>query len=231
MKKINTAFITLVFSVFCGKAMACGDSPFIGEICTFAFAYCPDGFVNADGRTLQVNQYQALYSLLGTRYGGVANQTFAVPNLTGRAVVGTGSANPGQGISAVALASIRGTETVTLSVANLPAHTHTAAFTPTSNSSPVQINISTQSGAIQVPVNGSMLAAGNAGGGNNATIYTNGSTPPSTVTLGGITGGTFTGGSVAIGNTGNNLPATNLPPEMGLTQCIAITGFYPIQPN
>jgi microcystin-dependent protein len=230
MKHFKTAVLSSILTACSGQAMACGDTPFIGEICTFAFSYCPQGFVNADGRLLPLQQNQALYALLGTRYGGDGKATFGVPNLTGRSVVGTGNANPSAGISAVALASTRGTETVTLSVANLPAHNHSATFAPTSNSSPVQINISTQSGTLQVPINGSMLSAGNAGTSNNATIYSNGTAQPNTVTLGGVTGGVFTGGTVVIGNTGGNVAVPNLPPQIGLTQCIAVTGAYPMIP-
>ena len=230
MKHFKTAVLSSILAACSGQAMACGDTPFIGEICTFAFSYCPQGFVNADGRLLPLQQNQALYALLGTRYGGDGRTTVGVPNLTGRSVVGTGVANPAAGISAVALASTRGTETVVLNVSNLAAHTHAATFTPTSGSSPIQINVSTQTGALQVPVNGSMLAAGNAGLSNSATIYSNGSAQSGTVSLGGISGGTFSGGVVAVANTGSNTPVPNLPPQMGLTQCIATTGMYPMQP-
>ena len=111
MKQFKAAFLSSMLAVCSGQAMACGDTPFIGEICTFAFSYCPQGFVNADGRLLPLQQNQALYALLGTRYGGDGKTTVGVPNLTGRSVVGTGVANPAAGISAVALASTRGTET------------------------------------------------------------------------------------------------------------------------
>lgn len=229
MKFINSAIVSSMLAIGCGQAMACGDNPFIGEVCTFTFSYCPQGFINADGRTLPIQQHQALFALMGFRYGGDGKTTFGIPNLTGRSIIGTGVANSATGISAVALGSTRGTENVTLTVANLPSHSHSASFTPTSNSSPVQINVSTQTGALQVPVSGSMLAAGNAPLNSSATIYSNGSAQSGTVPLGGVVGGIFSGGTVAIGNTGGNASVPNIPPQIGLTQCIAETGVYPMQ--
>ena len=92
--------------------------PFIGEIRSFAFGIVPRGWHVCDGSLLQIQSNAALYSLLGTRYGGDGVQTFALPDLRGRA-----PRCAGQGLSA---GTKGGSETVTLSSNNLPQHTHTA---------------------------------------------------------------------------------------------------------
>lgn len=110
-------------------AQACGDSPYLATICTFAMNYCPNGFLPADGRQMSISANTALYALLGIRFGGDGATYFNLPDLRGRTVVGTGTgANPT--LTPVVLGAKTGAETVTLSAAQtpLPAHTHTAAL-------------------------------------------------------------------------------------------------------
>ena len=63
--------------------------PYVGEIRCVAFNAIPDGWMSCDGSTLQISQFTALYSLLGTAYGGDGKRTFGLPNLNNRAVTGT----------------------------------------------------------------------------------------------------------------------------------------------
>jgi microcystin-dependent protein len=100
----------------------------LGEIRTFAGNYVPDNWVLCDGRKLSVNDFAALYSLLGTAFGGNGTVDFAVPNLCGRTVIKTGT---GTGLSPYAYAQQGGTEGVTLTGANLPAHTHVVSVSTT----------------------------------------------------------------------------------------------------
>lgn len=90
--------------------------PFIGEIRPFAFDYPPRGWAACNGQLLAINTNQALFSILGTTYGGNGTTNFALPNLQGRAPVHA----PG----ASSLGEAGGAETVTLTQANLPAHAH-----------------------------------------------------------------------------------------------------------
>ena len=92
--------------------------PFIGEIQVFPFGFAPRGWAQCNGQLLPINQNQALFSLLGTMYGGDGRTTFALPDLRGRVALGVG---PGysQGQQA-------GEEAHTLSVSEMPAHTHGA---------------------------------------------------------------------------------------------------------
>lgn len=92
--------------------------PFIGEIRMFAGNFAPVGWLICDGTLLPIQNYDALYSLLGTTYGGNGTTTFALPDLRGRIPIHRNTQYP-QGAAG-------GTETVTLTPAQLPAHTHTA---------------------------------------------------------------------------------------------------------
>ncbi|MFO1035287.1 MAG: tail fiber protein [Geminicoccaceae bacterium] len=97
-----------------GPAPAHADTePFLGQLAIFAGTYCPKGWLPADGRTLAINQNQALFSLLGTIYGGNGQTTFALPDLRGRASVGVGQ---GYGLSEVSLGQKDGTEVATVNI-------------------------------------------------------------------------------------------------------------------
>ncbi len=106
------------------NAQACSDSSYIGSICTVAFDYCPDGTLPADGRQLAVNQYNAVYALLGYRFGG-SGSYFNIPDLRSRVPVGY-STSLVPGLAAVGLGQKDGVQSVTLLPDNLPAHTHPA---------------------------------------------------------------------------------------------------------
>ncbi len=96
--------------------------PFIGEIRMFAGTFAPRGNSFCDGQLLAISQNQALFSLLGTTYGGDGRTTFALPDLRGRLPLHVGT---GPGLSPRALGSKGGTETETITEAQLPSHTHT----------------------------------------------------------------------------------------------------------
>ncbi|RQG94475.1 phage tail protein [Natrarchaeobius chitinivorans] len=96
---------------------------YMGGISMFAGSFAPKGFMMCDGRPLQVQNYQALFSLLGTTYGGNGQTTFRVPNLTGRTPIGAGR---GTGRTSRELGETGGAEQVTLTERELPAHGHEA---------------------------------------------------------------------------------------------------------
>ena len=95
--------------------------PFIGEIRIFAFGFAPQGWALCNGQLLPINQNQALFSLLGTTYGGNGTTTFALPDLRSRVPVHQGQ---GPGLSPYAEGQAGGTEAVTLAAAQMPQHTH-----------------------------------------------------------------------------------------------------------
>jgi microcystin-dependent protein len=96
------------------------SSPYLGEIRMFAGTYAPYSWHLCDGSLLAIATYDALYTLLGTTYGGDGMNTFGVPDLRGRVPVGTGT---GSGQTFV-IGQFAGNERVPLSVANMPSHTH-----------------------------------------------------------------------------------------------------------
>ncbi len=112
--------------------------PYIGEIRIFAGNYAPEGWMFCEGQLLQIVQYSALFSLLRTTYGGNGTTTFALPNLTGRAVVDAGT---GPGLTPRTVPQTGGVATVTLNTNTMAPHTHAAmgtadsgATTPTEGS-------------------------------------------------------------------------------------------------
>lgn len=134
------------------SAQACNAEPYIGTVCTFAFDWCPQGYLPADGRLLQIREYTALFGLVGFRYGGDQQNTFGIPDLRGRTPVGKGL---GTGLTqSIAMGQVIGQQELTLAPAQLPAHTHTAVFTPTTGSASVSIPASagnlTVAAALQV---------------------------------------------------------------------------------
>ena len=93
------------------------SQPYLGEIRMVGFNFPPRNWVKCDGQNLPIEQYQALFSLLGTAYGGDGRSTFALPDLRGR--------TPLHISSSISLGTHDGDETVTLGTDNLPSHTHT----------------------------------------------------------------------------------------------------------
>ena len=98
------------------------SSPFLGQIEIFGFNFPPKNWVQCRGQILPIQQYQALFSLLGTTYGGNGVSTFGLPDLQGRAPVGAGTDRVG---AQWVLGQKSGSESITLTTASMPAHTHT----------------------------------------------------------------------------------------------------------
>ncbi|HEX4276434.1 MAG TPA: tail fiber protein [Bryobacteraceae bacterium] len=97
------------------------QTPYLGAIFIFAGNFAPRGYQLCQGQLLPIQQYTAVFSLLGTTYGGNGVSTFALPDLRGRAPIGSGN---GQGLSPVILGEIAGAEHVSILTSNLPAHNH-----------------------------------------------------------------------------------------------------------
>lgn len=96
--------------------------PFVAEIRIFPFNFPPTGWAHCDGQLLPISQNTALFSLLGTTYGGNGKSTFALPNLQGCAPMHPGQ---GPGLSLHDLGETNGTDTITLLESEIPSHTHT----------------------------------------------------------------------------------------------------------
>jgi len=103
--------------------------PFIGEIRMFAGSFAPAGWAFCDGQTMPIAENDALFTLIGTTYGGDGQETFALPDLRGRVPLHQGT---GPGLSTYVLGEAAGVETVTLTTQQIPTHNH--AFSATTSS-------------------------------------------------------------------------------------------------
>lgn len=169
---------------------------FVGQISLFSFNFAPKLWAQCNGQAMQIVQNQALYSLLGVSFGGNRDITFNLPDLRGRVAIGYGaSAQSGN----VAMGQSAGSETVTLSTANLPSHTH-------------GLTASTQIANRRVPT-GRMFATDTSA---NAEYYAAAGS------------GTITPLSPnSIGPVGGGLPHENRQPYLTMNYCIALSGIYP----
>jgi microcystin-dependent protein len=193
------------------------SDPFIGMIIQVGFNFAPRGWHACDGATLPISQNTALFSLLGTTYGGNGTTTFQLPDLRSRVAIGVGQ---GIGLSPYVEGQQGGAEQVPLTVANLPAHTHSATFT--SNSS---FSATTTKATLQLPAAGSVLGH-SVDGAPNPTALPEIYCPPGTapnVALAGLN----VAGSVGVGLTGNGLPVQALPPYLAILNVIAMQGIFP----
>ncbi len=176
------------------------SEPYVGQIMFGAFNFAPMGYALCDGATMMVQQNQALFSLIYNTYGGDARTSFKLPDLRGRVVVG-------QGVSSVSSAHYQtgqygGVETVTLTAAQLPAHSH-------------QINATTKAGTVPFVNNIPATTVANTAAGSVATtMYA----PAATlVNL----------NKLSISDVGGGGAHPNMQPFQVANAVIALTGFYP----
>jgi microcystin-dependent protein len=172
---------------------------FVGEIRLFAFSRIPTGWVACNGQTLNISEYPALYSLLGTLYGGNGSTTVGVPNLNGRLVIGAGQ---GLGLPNYPQGAKYGTETETLGAAEVPAHSHALMATSTPATD-----------AVPGPT---YLFAANSDGAKHYALQ------PAKATWLAVSAQSVTA-------EGGNASHNNIMPSMGLLYCMATQGEYPQQ--
>ena len=113
------------------------SDPFIGEIRLFGFNFAPTGWAQCNGQLLSISQNTALFSILGTTYGGDGRTTFGLPNLQGQAALNTGQ---GPGLSYRQLGESGGEPSVTLNTGEMPPHGHLAAASSTTADQPGPVN-------------------------------------------------------------------------------------------
>ncbi|WP_010134674.1 phage tail protein [Ochrovirga pacifica] len=177
----------------------------LGEIRLFGFGFTPRGWVQCKGQLMSITLNQALFSLLGTTYGGDGRTTFALPDLRGRTPVGFGS---GTGLQTINFGEKGGKDHQVLLKENLPAHHHTAS-----------LKVSNQNASQNAATSNASIATSGTHQGRtfNAIENYNQSSPNTSLHQ----------ESIAINNTGNGTPFNNRNPYLGLNYCIAIAGVYP----
>ncbi len=152
--------------------------PYVGEIRMFAGNFAPAGWMFCSGQLLPISEYETLFNLIGTTYGGDGQSTFALPDLQSRFPIHMGQ---GSGLQNYTLAQNGGVEQVTLTTQQIPAHTHLAQC-----SSGGQAQVANPTGAVSAPSDATQYAASAAGGfmGSSAilTTATGGSQPHDNMT-------------------------------------------------
>lgn len=123
MKKLALACTLLLGTVSASFFKAQASDPYLGQIAFVPYNFVPKNWAACNGQLLPIAQNQALFSLLGTTYGGNGTTTFALPDMRGRVLVHEGQA-PG-GPTSYTMGQMGGTESVTLLVTQMPAHSHT----------------------------------------------------------------------------------------------------------
>ena len=178
--------------------------PFIGEIKIFGFYFAPVGHALCQGQILSIAQNTALFSLLGTTYGGNGQTTFALPNLQGRMPIGQGT---GPGLPSYTMGEMSGTTSITLSTPNMPAHVHSLY------NAHVKI-LASSANADELSPEGNFPATA-----TDAVYSSNGATPNV------YTGGTQITGYTDI--TGSNIPFSIMNPYLTINFSIALQGIFP----
>jgi microcystin-dependent protein len=181
---------------------------YIGVIKLFGFNFAPRGWLTCQGQLLSIAQNTALFSLLGTTYGGDGVTTFAVPDLRGRLAVGQGQLSGG---SMYTMGEDGGTESTTLTVAQMPNHLHTATAATTA----ILSAESTQANA-QNP-NGKCLASG-------TNIYADEDPAQNRQMAPSCIAATTT---VTVAPTGGSLPVAILQPFLVMNYSICTEGLFP----
>ncbi len=174
--------------------------PFVAEIRMFAFNFAPTGWAQCNGQLLPISQNTALFSLLGTMYGGDGKSTFALPNLNGSVPLHRGQ---GPGLSEYLQGEIGGVQAVTLLQSEIPAHSHS-------------LNAATVAGDTDDPT-GALLSTGvwRSDTGRGAVQIYSTQAPDAGMR------------PDAIGIAGSSLPHNNMMPSLVVNFCIALQGVYP----
>ncbi len=181
----------------------------LGQIVPFAGNFAPKGWLLCQGQLLPISQYTALFSLLGTNYGGNGTTTFALPNLQGVAAISDGQ---GPGRTARTIGETGGSETAALTTNTMPVHTHAFAGTLTVNVSNNAANAATPASALLAPVAAETIYATAPDG---TTVMNPGSI---SVSL-----------QVAPAGGGGQSFSTQMP-YLAVNYCICIEGIFPQRP-
>ncbi len=174
----------------------------IAEIRMFAGNFAPRNWAFCASQILSIAQNTALFSLLGTTYGGNGQTTFALPDFRGRVALGTGQ---GPGLPSVQLGELSGSSTTTLLTTNMPAHNH-----PVTGTVNLQINNDT-AGLSDDATNKRFAATGNIFTAVNSDLV---SMAPAQ-------------SSLAVGIAGSSQPFSNMPPYLGMNYIICMFGIFP----
>jgi microcystin-dependent protein len=191
--------------------------PFLGQLMAVGFNFAPRGWAQCNGQLLSIAQNTALFSLLGTTYGGDGRTTFGLPDLRGRVLLGMGQ---GPGLSNYTQGQKAGVESVTLTTNEIPAHAHPATAAVTVD---VKLNAGLDDVLVDSAV-GNVLATETRAAGDVPNIYTAGAN------VGQMRADAATAtatGTVTVNPAGGSQPHSNMQPYLGIYYIIATQGIFP----
>lgn len=189
------------------------NDPFVGEIMIGTWTFVPRGWALCNGQLLPINQNQALFSLLGTYYGGNGQTNFALPDLRGRVPIGMSADQINQ--PTYPLATPGGQEAVTLGLSELPQHAHAATVTAPLTTATA---CSSVAGDRRTPVDNRLAVEA-----MGVTALYSAAAPNSQMRADAVR----FGGAAAIGNAGGGQPHNNVQPCLALSFFIALVGAFP----
>lgn len=204
--------------------------PLLGQIILWTGTYEPVGWAFCKGQELQIAQNSALYSIIGTIYGGNGTTTFKLPDLRGRVPLGVDERRPIA--NKQALGNTSGAETVTISTNQLPAHNHPATVsisTGTFKATPKGLAYNNSDGSTNIPTDNTCLGNGSTDVSDKTNIYNTAAATGNMGTQDAVLSGNMSG-SVAVGNTGIGQPLSVVQPYIAMNYLIAIEGIYPSRP-
>lgn len=198
--KILASSVVAASAMAIASPAAAGPEPYLGEIQAVGFNFCPNGWLEANGQLLPIAQNSALFSLLGVTYGGDGQTTFALPDLRGRVPVHAGQ---GPGLSLYTQGQMGGTESVTLTTTNMPAHNHNP-----------RIQVSRIDATLRNPIDAYVArAAGDA--------YEKDTAPQ---------GHQMAADAIVSQTVGGSQPFSTMQPYLVLRYCVAVQGVFPSRP-
>jgi microcystin-dependent protein len=187
------------------------SQPFLGMIILVPYNFAPRGWAFCQGQILSIAQNTALFSLLGTTFGGNGVTTFGLPDLRGRVPIGSGQ---GAGLSNFGLGQTGGIESVTLTVSNMPAHTHVIAL----SNLQATAHVRNAAGNARSPA-GNVLAGEAAG---VTAVYSN-QAPTDSMAASALT----VSGNATANPAGASTPFDLHSPYVTVNYCIALQGIFP----
>ena len=173
------------------------SQPYLGGIFMFAGNFAPRGYALCQGQLMSISQNTALFSILGTTYGGDGVQTFALPDLRGRGPIGAGN---GPGLSPTVLGEKAGSQSATILISNMPAHSHA-------------LNASTSAGTQPLPAGNALASVQDSQGGQSTAYINAAANTPMAPT--------------SIGAAGSGLPISIQNPYLTINFIIATQGIFP----
>lgn len=201
------------------------SDPFLGEIKMVGFTYAPRGYVMCQGQQMSIAQNSALFSLLGTNFGGNGQTTFGLPDYRGRTPVGMGQ---GPGLTFINQGQMSGSESTTLTILEMPIHNHTAVATPynASLTGPISIPAAT-TGTTQAAPDTTTVLGPVAAGGRAGTLYATSAADTTLAPFNATVTGSVTPSAPTIGNAGGSQPVGLRNPYLGTNFVIATEGIFP----